>query len=67
VMLLDEPFSSLDAPLRAGLRRDVAKILADAHTTTVLVTHDQDEVHALADRTVELCGGRVSRGSAPRP
>ncbi len=59
VMLLDEPFSSLDAPLRAGLRRDVAKILADAATTTVLVTHDQQEARALADRIAVLDGGRM--------
>lgn len=59
VMLLDEPFSSLDAPLRAGLRHDVAKILADAATTTVLVTHDQQEARALADRIAVLDGGRM--------
>jgi iron(III) transport system ATP-binding protein len=57
VMLLDEPFSSLDAPLRAGLRRDVAKILAGAATTTVLVTHDQREARALADRIAVLEDG----------
>ncbi len=59
VMLLDEPFSSLDAPLRAGLRRDVAKILADSAATTVLVTHDRDEVRELADRTAVLEDGRI--------
>jgi iron(III) transport system ATP-binding protein len=59
VMLLDEPFSSLDAPLRVGLRRDVAKILADAATTTVLVTHDQQEARALADRIAVLEDGRI--------
>jgi iron(III) transport system ATP-binding protein len=59
VMLLDEPFSSLDAPLRAGLRRDVAKILADTNTTAVLVTHDQQEARALADRIAVLEDGRI--------
>ncbi len=59
VMLLDEPFSSLDAPLRAGLRRDVAKILTDAATTTVLVTHDQQEARALADRIAVLEDGQM--------
>jgi iron(III) transport system ATP-binding protein len=59
VMLLDEPFSSLDAPLRVGLRRDVAKILADAGTTTILVTHDRQEADALADRIAVLDGGRI--------
>jgi iron(III) transport system ATP-binding protein len=41
VVLLDEPFSSLDASLREGVRRDVARILAEANATTILVTHDQ--------------------------
>jgi iron(III) transport system ATP-binding protein len=65
IMLLDEPFSSLDAPLRAGLRRDVAKILADTATTTILVTHDQDEVRALADRTAVLDDGRILAHAGP--
>ncbi len=68
VMLLDEPFSSLDAPLRAGLRADVARILADAATTAVLVTHDREEARELADRIVELEGGRAASADAdPAP
>jgi len=50
VVLLDEPFSSLDASLRDGVRRDVAHILAEANATTILVTHDQDEALGLADQ-----------------
>ncbi|HTT85889.1 MAG TPA: ABC transporter ATP-binding protein, partial [Acidimicrobiales bacterium] len=59
VVLLDEPFGSLDASLRAGLRRDVARVLADAGATTVIVTHDQDEALALADQVAVLRGGHV--------
>ncbi len=66
VVLLDEPFSALDASLRSELRRDVARILADADTTTVLVTHDQDEALALADQVAVLAGGRVVACAGPR-
>ena len=66
VVLLDEPFSSLDASLRAELGRDVARILKAAATTTVLVTHDQDEALALADRIAVLREGRVLASSDPR-
>jgi iron(III) transport system ATP-binding protein len=66
VVLLDEPFSSLDASLRAELGRDVARILTATATTTVLVTHDQDEALALADRIAVLRQGRVLASSDPR-
>ncbi|MGD0379884.1 MAG: ABC transporter ATP-binding protein [Acidimicrobiales bacterium] len=57
VVLLDEPFSSLDASLRTGLRRDVARILTETNATTVLVTHDQNEALAFADRIAVLRRG----------
>jgi iron(III) transport system ATP-binding protein len=66
VVLLDEPFSALDASLRDSLRRDVARILAETGTTTILVTHDQDEALALADQVAVLCGGRVIASADPR-
>ncbi len=66
VVLLDEPFSSLDASLRAELGRDVARILAEAATTTVLVTHDQDEALALSQRIAVLAEGRVLASADPR-
>jgi iron(III) transport system ATP-binding protein len=66
VVLLDEPFSALDASLRADLRRDVARILAETRTTTVLVTHDQDEALGLADQIALLADGRVLAAAAPR-
>ncbi len=66
VVLLDEPFSSLDASLRAELGREVAHILAASATTTVLVTHDQDEALALSDQVAVLREGRVLASSDPR-
>src|ERR1700735_5232155 len=66
VVLLDEPFSSLDASLRAELGRDVARILRAAATTGVLVTHDQNEALALADQIAVLEHGRVVARDDPR-
>ncbi|MGO9029776.1 MAG: ABC transporter ATP-binding protein [Acidimicrobiales bacterium] len=66
VVLLDEPFSSLDATLRADLRRDVVAILERTRTTTVLVTHDQDEAMSVADRIAVLRRGRVVACESPR-
>jgi iron(III) transport system ATP-binding protein len=66
IVLLDEPFSSLDAALRAELGRDVARILTLAEATTVLVTHDQDEALALADQIAVLRRGRVLARADPR-
>ena len=66
VVLLDEPFSSLDASLRDTLRRDVVRVLGETGTTTVLVTHDQDEALALADQIAVLRDNRVVACAHPR-
>jgi iron(III) transport system ATP-binding protein len=66
VVLLDEPFSALDASLRGELRRDVARILSETATTTVLVTHDQGEALAMADQIALLAGGTVIAADGPR-
>jgi iron(III) transport system ATP-binding protein len=66
VVLLDEPFSSLDASLRVGLSHDVAQVLASTRTTTVLVTHDQDDALSLADQIAVLRDGRVAACGDPR-
>jgi iron(III) transport system ATP-binding protein len=66
VVLLDEPFSALDASLRGDLRQDVARILTETGTTAILVTHDQDEALALADQIALLADGRVRAAAAPR-
>jgi iron(III) transport system ATP-binding protein len=66
VVLLDEPFSALDASLRTELRRDVARILDETQTTTILVTHDQDEALALASQVALLANGQVRAAAGPR-
>jgi iron(III) transport system ATP-binding protein len=65
LVLLDEPFASLDAALRAEVRADVARALTGTGTTSVLVTHDQDEALSLADRVAVLRGGRVAQCAGP--
>jgi len=65
LVLLDEPFSSLDARLRSELREDVISVLRAADTTSVLVTHDQDEALSLADEVALLRDGRVAQCARP--
>jgi iron(III) transport system ATP-binding protein len=65
LVLLDEPFSALDASLRAALRVEVRDILRQAGATTVLVTHDQDEALSLADQVAVLRRGRVVQHGPP--
>ena len=66
IVLLDEPFSSLDAELRAVVRADVLQVLRRAGTTTLFVTHDQDEALASADQVAVLVDGRIAQASTPR-
>jgi iron(III) transport system ATP-binding protein len=65
IVLLDEPFSSLDATLRAGLRREVELILREADATALLVTHDQEEALSLADRLAVMREGGIVQVGAP--
>ncbi len=65
IILLDEPFSNLDAALRASVRAEVRQILANANATAVLVTHDQEEALSLADRVVVMWDGRVLQDATP--
>jgi iron(III) transport system ATP-binding protein len=65
VVLLDEPFASLDAGLRVSLRAEVAGILRDAGTSALLVTHDQDEALSLADVVTVMRDGRVEQSGPP--
>jgi iron(III) transport system ATP-binding protein len=65
VVLLDEPFSALDAAMRATVRREVAEILRGRGTTTVLVTHDQDEALSMADRVAVLRDGCMVADARP--
>ena len=59
VVLLDEPFSALDAPIRTELRTLVRRLQRDAGLSTVLVTHDPEEAATLADEVVVIDAGRV--------
>jgi iron(III) transport system ATP-binding protein len=65
VVLLDEPFASLDAHMRASVRTDVQQICRLAGTTAILVTHDQDEALSMADRVAVLRDGRIVQYAAP--
>ncbi len=65
VVLLDEPFSGLDAGLRASIRADVLHLLKAAGTTAVLVTHDQEEALSLADVVAIMRDGRLVQSGAP--
>lgn len=66
LVLMDEPFSSLDAGLRASVRGDVRDILKSLATTAILVTHDQDEALSMADQVVVLRDGAVVQQGTPR-
>jgi iron(III) transport system ATP-binding protein len=65
VVLMDEPFASLDAHLRASVRADVQRIFHEAGTTAILVTHDQDEALSVADLVAVLRDGRIAQCAAP--
>jgi iron(III) transport system ATP-binding protein len=65
VVLLDEPFSNLDAALRAQVRADVHRILVEAGTTAVFVTHDQEEALSMADAVAVMQDGRIAQLDAP--
>ncbi|MCP3977645.1 MAG: ABC transporter ATP-binding protein [bacterium] len=64
-VLLDEPFSNLDASLRDRMRREVRHILKDAGTTTVFVTHDQEDALAMADVVAVMRTGTVLQVATP--
>jgi len=59
VLLLDEPFAGLDAPVRDRLRRELRRLQREVGLSTVLVTHDPEEAALLADEIVVLDDGRV--------
>ncbi|MHB8761972.1 MAG: ABC transporter ATP-binding protein [Coriobacteriia bacterium] len=66
VVLLDEPFSSLDADLRAQMRTEVRRILKDAGATAVLVSHDQRDALAISDTIVVMRDGTIEQAGPPR-
>jgi iron(III) transport system ATP-binding protein len=65
LVLLDEPFSNLDAALRDRVRTEVREILRAAGVTALLVTHDQEEALSLADTVAVMCDGRIEQAGRP--
>jgi len=65
VLLLDEPLSNLDAGLRAGVRAELVELQRRLGLTTILVTHDQEEANAAADRMAVLNDGKVLQVGRP--
>jgi iron(III) transport system ATP-binding protein len=65
VVLLDEPFSNLDASLRDRLRAEVGAILRESGVTAVFVTHDQEEALSVADQVAVMRAGRVEQVGTP--
>jgi ABC-type Fe3+/spermidine/putrescine transport system ATPase subunit/ABC-type sulfate transport system permease component len=66
VVLLDEPFSALDAPVRAELRREFRRLQRDVGLSTVLVTHDPEEAAMLADEIMVVRDGQVLQSGSCR-
>jgi sulfate/thiosulfate transport system ATP-binding protein len=66
VLLLDEPFGALDARVRKELRVWLRRLHDETHTTTVIVTHDQEEAMDVADRVVVMNGGHIEQIAPPR-
>ena len=65
ILLLDEPFSNLDAELRTQLAAEVRTLLKQNKVTTLLVTHDQDEAFAMADKIALLNSGKIVQTDTP--
>jgi iron(III) transport system ATP-binding protein len=66
IILLDEPFASLDASARTEVRSDVKRILRNVGATAILVTHDQDEALSMADSVAVIRDGLIVQNAAPR-
>lgn len=65
VLLLDEPFSALDAGLRTTLRTEVRELLTALGTTSIMVTHDQEEALSIADKVAVMRNGQLVQMSEP--
>ncbi len=66
VLLLDEPFGALDARVRKELRAWLRRLHDETRTTTIIVTHDQEEAMEVADEVVLMARGRVEQIGSPR-
>ena len=65
LLLLDEPFGAVDARVREELRRWLRRLHDEVHTTSIFVTHDQEEAFAIADRVMIIQGGRLEQAGPP--
>lgn len=65
VLLLDEPLSALDAQVRANLRDEIRALQLKTGTTTIFVTHDQEEAMAMSDRVAVMNGGKIAQIARP--
>jgi putative spermidine/putrescine transport system ATP-binding protein len=65
VLLLDEPLSALDAQVRLNLRDEIRRVQRETGTTTLFVTHDQEEALAISDRVVVMDRGRIAQLGTP--
>ena len=65
MLLLDEPLSALDAKVRAQLRDEIRRVQLEVGTTTLFVTHDQEEALAVADRVGVMSQGKLEQLAAP--
>ncbi|WP_312048525.1 ABC transporter ATP-binding protein [Exiguobacterium profundum] len=61
LLILDEPFSNLDTSLQHRIRDDLRRLLKQTGTTTIFVTHDEEDAEALADRIVYLGEGKIKK------
>jgi iron(III) transport system ATP-binding protein len=61
ILMLDEPFSSLDARMRESVRNETLAVLRETHATTIIVTHDPEEAMLLGDRIALLRHGRIAQ------
>ncbi len=66
LLLLDEPFTALDAPTRARLLEDLKSVLAETSTTTIFITHDLREAERLGTRMAVMLKGRIHQMGEPR-
>lgn len=65
VVLLDEPLSNLDTDMRIRMRGELLSILRESQTTTILVTHDQEEAFSMADHVAVMNNGRIEQKGTP--
>ena len=65
VLLMDEPFSNLDASLRLTVRMEMEEILRESNTATIFVTHDREEAFSIADRVAVMASGSIKQIGPP--